>query len=234
MKKGLFDNFSDKSIDIISALTSGILTDKLIDLFSTKVYSLSITSPETTPMSHNTIIQFIEENRSNLFFDILIIISSYFLFFSILKCAIPYILVLLRKIRFKPKKRYQREEIVEEFNQIKENIISIFLSISNDNNTHFNIYVLLFPKVFIEINKLYQIFCSSSSKNTATLKDCFRENSNNRCSIVGKYISIYDFRLLLQEVTKYIQIIKKSNLEKRLFSLNNKLEELGLLKGCNN
>jgi hypothetical protein len=199
MKKSKFSLLSDKIILVISSIASAVLTELIVELFSTDEYSVIYNEQA------NESIQIVQNNSGigKIVLVILGIVALYSLLFILLKQLIP-LLDYFFKPRYTLKERYTQRQLVASYNNIKEEICKLY-SESHRKDIQEEELIIQFSSIIAHINSLHTKFIRGDKKTKTIINQIFRDKENADVNRIGEYISLYEYKALLTLVESLMQ-----------------------------
>lgn len=202
------------------AIASGVLTNTIYDELCTSYFEQNIIDDR---------IIFIELNKLSLFSQVFIIILMFLSIWFVLAVLLPEIyLIVKRKIQFRQHRLYTNKEIINVYNQVKENTLNLMnkynLLQSNSNGNSYD-SLMIASDIFNCVNELYIVFNGKSKIQKNTIHSVFRNGVT--VNDINKKISIYEYIATLDNIRFLLDAIcNNPQSETDYNEIINKLEEL--------
>ncbi len=183
----------------VAAIASSILTGIICDEFS-------LTSYETKVVNGATHLIPVEEHSFAA--KILVVTLIFLLLWGLISWVIPFVLRLIKQIRYRNKKNFRRQEVYQVYQTGKSNVLQLWheiatipcVSVADDKPS--SCILLYHEKVSTTILALYTTFCPQKMRLNQVVESCFR--TGETIFDVGRYISPFEYDELIAELGKLL------------------------------
>lgn len=230
MQGGIGINMESEAIPFVrkiwgalSAIASSILTAIICDEFSSVSYEV---------VDSDSGLLLVPASEYHFLFKCLLIGAVFFFLWAIISGVIPFFYRILKRLKYRNKKKIKRSDILTVYQISKEKTLRLNEKISAIQSNDFeSVKILYSEEISLIIIQLYKTFCPGKKSLNHIVKSTFR--SGDTIYEVGRYISPYEFDELICVIENLLSIFSNARDEMLLSDYSKLCEQISDLKQVN-